>query len=175
MKIVIIGYSGSGKSTLAKTLGEHYKIPVLHLDSVHFKPGWEERNDDNSNQIVRDFIAKNDSWVIDGNYRKIAPERFELADQIIFLNYNRFFCLKSVLKRYNENKGKTRMDLAEGCIEKIDFPFLWWVFYKGRTKERRNRLITYTRNHQNSLIFTNRKQLFDYYLKHNIKNIRENR
>ena len=172
MKIVIIGYSGSGKSTLAKTLGIHYNIPVLHLDSVHFKAGWEERSDVESNEIVKFFMSQNDSWIIDGNYRKIVPERFESADQIIFLNYNRFFCLKSVLKRYKQNKGKTRIDLAEDCIEKIDLPFLWWVFYKGRTKERRNRLLGYVKNHKNSLIFTNRKQLFTYYSKHNIKNIK---
>ena len=100
MKIVIIGYSGGGKSTLAQTLGSHYNIPVLHLDSVHFKPAWVERDDNESNEIVRKFIKENDSWIIDGNYRKIAPERFDLADQLIFLNYNRFFCVRSVLKRY---------------------------------------------------------------------------
>ena len=37
MKIAIIGYSGTGKSTLARKLANFYKLPVLHLDSVHFK------------------------------------------------------------------------------------------------------------------------------------------
>jgi Adenylate kinase and related kinases len=44
MKIAIIGYSGSGKSTLAAKLGKFYHAEVLHLDSVHFLPGWVERN-----------------------------------------------------------------------------------------------------------------------------------
>ena len=28
------------KSTLAQTLGATYHAPVLHLDTVHFLPGW---------------------------------------------------------------------------------------------------------------------------------------
>ena len=52
MKIVIIGFSGSGKSTLAKILGNHYNIPVLHLDSVNFKPGWEMRPKEEFNQDI---------------------------------------------------------------------------------------------------------------------------
>ena len=174
MKIVIIGYSGSGKSTLAKTLSAHYNIPVLHLDSIHFKPGWVERSDEDSNKIVRQFINENQSWVIDGNYRNIATERFGLADQIIFLNYNRFTCLKGVVKRYFDNKGKSRSDMTDGCEEKLDFTFLWWVFFKGRSKERRKRLIAYTKNHKNSLIFKNRKKLNKYLQNNNIKNITEN-
>ena len=43
MKIAILGTSGSGKSTLAKRLGERYGLPVLHMDTVHFLPGWVER------------------------------------------------------------------------------------------------------------------------------------
>ena len=43
MKIAILGTSGSGKSTLAQTLGAAYHAPVLHLDTVHFLPGWVER------------------------------------------------------------------------------------------------------------------------------------
>ena len=132
MKIVIIGYSGSGKSTLAKTLGAHYNIAVLHLDSVHFLSGWKVRDEKETNEIVKKFMEENDSWIIDGNYYKIAKERFEQADKIIFLNYNRFVCLKGVIKRYKENKGKTRSDMCEGCDEKLDLSFLWWVFFKGR-------------------------------------------
>ena len=76
MKIVIIGYSGSGKSTLAKTLGINYNIPVLHLDSVNFLSGWKVREQKETDEIVKKFIEENDSWIIDGNYHKIAKERF---------------------------------------------------------------------------------------------------
>lgn len=69
MKIAILGYSGSGKSTLARTLSNHYKVPVLYLDTVQFLPNWIERDKDEGMQLVLEFM-KNDSWVIDGNYSK---------------------------------------------------------------------------------------------------------
>lgn len=166
MKIVIIGYSGAGKSTLAKILGKHYNIPLLHLDSVNFKPGWETRNIQEFDSIVNDFINSNSSWIIDGNYHKVAKNRFTDCDQLIFLNYNRFTCLKNVIKRYKKYKGKSRPDMAFGCDEKIDFAFIMWVLFKGRSKNRKLRLANYAINHPNSLVFKNQKELNNY-LKNN--------
>lgn len=162
MKILIKGYSGSGKSTFAKILGKHYNIPVLHLDSIHFKKNWEERNDDEFDSIVQKFIKDNESWIIDGNYTKIAKQRNEIADMTFFFDFNRFFCLKSVISRYHKYKGKTREDMAEGCNEKIDFSFLWWVFYKGRTKKRKRKHQEIIRNNKNVVVFKNRKQVHIY-------------
>ncbi len=59
MKIAIIGYSGSGKSTLARKLANFYQLPVLHLDSVHFKENWQECSDEDMNQAVLNFLNSN--------------------------------------------------------------------------------------------------------------------
>ena len=59
MKIAILGTSGSGKSTLAKRLGETYGLPVLHMDTVHFLPGWVERPFEEEEAIVRQFLDEN--------------------------------------------------------------------------------------------------------------------
>jgi adenylate kinase family enzyme len=163
MKISIIGFSGSGKSTLAKVLSKHYSIPVLHMDSIHFLNNWKERSNEEFNSIVKEFIDKNESWIIDGNYKNIIPERHEVSDLLIFLDYNRFFCYRSAKKRYKMYKGQTREDMASGCDEKFDKEFKMWLLFKGRTKTRRQRLLQIAQNHPNSLIFKNRKQLFKYY------------
>ena len=90
----ILGESGSGKSTLAGRLGELYQIPVLHLDTVHWLPGWEEKAEEQERSEVRAFMDRNASWVIDGNYRKLEYERrLQEADRIIFMDFNRFSCL----------------------------------------------------------------------------------
>lgn len=162
MKICIIGYSGAGKSTLAKKLSKFYNINHLHLDSVHFLPNWNERNDKEMDDIVNDFISKNDSWIIDGNYRRIAKGRFNNADIIIFLAYNRLTCLKGVISRYNKYKNKTREDMASGCNEKLDKEFLSWVLFTGRTKERYNLYKSLVNNAKEGYIFKNRKQLYKY-------------
>lgn len=134
MKIAIIGYSGAGKSTLAVKLGAFYGAEVLHLDSVQFLPGWQERPLEEKQQMVGRFLDSHSAWVIDGNYSALHYDRrMEEADLIIMLLFGRLNCLWRVTKRYFKYRGKTRPDMGEGCEEKLDSEFVWWVLHKGRT------------------------------------------
>lgn len=137
MKIAVIGYSGSGKSTLSRKLGEKYGLPVLHIDTVEFKPNWVIRSLPEKQRIVAEFLSQNDSWVIDGNYGKLHFwERMEQADKIIMLQFSRLQSLLRVIRRYQMYKGESsRPDMAKGCPEKLDFEFIWRVVYGGRKKE----------------------------------------
>ena len=65
-------------------------------------------------------------------------ERLREADEIIFLNYPRITCMIRVLKRYRDFRGNTRDSVADGCIERMNWEFAWWVLYKGRTKARKS-------------------------------------
>ena len=138
MKIAVMGYSGSGKSTLARALGEHYGVPVLHLDTVMFLPDWQERPKDEQLAIVQRFMDENGAWVIDGNYSNLLqPRRLEEADLVVMMLFNRFASLARVTKRYRRYRGKSRPDMAEGCSEKLDAEFLLWVLWRGRVKAKR--------------------------------------
>lgn len=139
MKIAILGHSGSGKSTLARQLGEKYGLPVLHFDSIHFLPGWVETDRPSKREKVNAFLDENpEGWVIDGNYFKIcAQRRFEEADHILYLDFPRRVCLPRVLKRWLAYRGKTRPDMAPGCDEKVDWAFLKWVLWEGRSPQKR--------------------------------------
>lgn len=110
MKIAILGTSGSGKSTLAKRLGERYGLPVLHMDTVHFLPGWVERPFAEEEAIVRQFLDENaGGWVIDGNYSKTCyARRLEEADKIIVLWFSPLVCLWRAVRRWQQNKGRVR-------------------------------------------------------------------
>ena len=137
MKIAIIGYSGSGKSTLARTLGACYGAPVLHLDKVQFVPGWQLRDREEAQGLVAAFMRQ-DSWVIDGNYAAFfQEERLAAADRIVFMDFPRLACFFRALKRYCKHRNGTRADMAEGCIEKMDAEFVWWLLFSGRTRRRR--------------------------------------
>lgn len=135
MKISIIGYSGSGKSTLARGIGEKRALPVLHLDSVHWLPGWHERADEEEDRIVTAFLDANPAgWVIDGNYRKMAYDRrMAEADRIICLEFSRTVCLFRVMKRWAVYHSKTRPDMGAGCNEKVDLAFIRWILRDGRS------------------------------------------
>lgn len=136
MKIAIIGYSGAGKSTLAKCLAQEIGVEPLFLDRVHFLPDWAEREPETAREIVRQEQAKPD-WVIDGNYTYLLrEERMCDADEIIFLNYPRLICLARAFKRHRAFRGKTRESMADGCIERMNWEFVWWILYQGRTRPR---------------------------------------
>ena len=140
MKIAVLGFSGSGKSTLARRLGEQLSLPVLHLDTVFWLPGWKERNREECISLVGRFMEQ-ESWLIEGVYSKFHFDaRMEQADRIVFVTLPRLNCLFRAMRRYRIYRGSSRPDMTEGCSEKFDLNFAWWVFWKGRTGPRRQLL-----------------------------------
>lgn len=165
MKIAIIGYSGSGKSTIARKLGEYYSCQVLHLDTVQYAPNWIEREYEEKKSDVAEFL-KNDDWVIDGNYSKFFyEERMEKADQIIFMNFNRFNCLWRVFKRYRTYKGTSRPDMTEGCNEKLDYEFILWILRSGRSKAARERYRQVVKKYSNKSVILKNQRDIDNFIK----------
>ena len=140
MKIMVTGYSGSGKPTICRRLQERYQLPVLHLDAVQFLPGWKVRAKAGQQRIVQTFLNEHpDGWVIDGNYKALSYERrCEEADVIIQMLFGRLDCLSRCLRRYRINKGTNRPDMTKGCDEKIDWEFIRWILWDGRTWQRRD-------------------------------------
>lgn len=138
MKIIIMGQSGCGKSTLAQFLSRKGNLPLLHLDCVHWLPGWTERDRAESAAMVTRFLDDHESWVIDGNYSQLCRERrLAEADRIVMMDFPRLVCLFRVIKRRLTFSGKTRSSITEGCPEKIDAEFLWWILWKGRDRKHR--------------------------------------
>lgn len=130
-----MGYSGAGKSTLARKLGRLYGAEVLHLDTVHWLPGWNERSDEEKQTVVSAFMQTHDSWVIDGNYSRLfMTERLEQADMIVELLFGPFSCFFRAFRRYRKYRGSSRPDMTEGCPEKLDAEFIRWIFFGGRKK-----------------------------------------
>lgn len=164
MKIAITGYSGSGKSTLARYLGKRYQVPVLHLDKVHWLPFWKEREVQEELKIVGDFMDGHSSWIIDGNYSKLHFERrLEEADQIILMKFNRFICLHRAWLRSVRYRGRTRSDMGEGCNEKFDLEFAWWILHEGRTKKQKDRDLHIMHQYSDKVVvLKNQRQLNEF-------------
>lgn len=136
MKIAIIGYSGAGKSTLARVLADRFGLPLLYLDRVQYTPGWVERDRAEALAMVDEFL-ENENWVIDGTYSTFRQERrMAEADLILFLDFNRFTCLRQAFRRHLTYRGTVRESIADGCIEKFDWEFFRWLMWDGRTRKR---------------------------------------
>ena len=161
-KIVVLGNSGSGKSTLTTLLAEKLKIKHLHLDPLVFKYSWDEPKFDEMEQCVSNLL-KEDSWIIDGNFLNNAKQRFELCNVIYFLDINRFTCLRSVLKRHKQYKGKHRDSRSDNCDERITKNYLKWVFFEYYRTSRK-RIIEFIKNNPDKkvIVFKNRHQINKY-------------
>ena len=170
MKIAVVGYSGSGKSTLSRKLAQKYGVDVLHLDTVHWLPGWQMRTREQKDAIVGEFLDTHDGWVIDGTYSKQHFERrMREADKIIFMNFNRLACLCRVVKRYMTYRGKTREDMGEGCPEKLDFDFAMWVLFKGRTRQVKERYKQMIKKYDDKVvILKNQSQIDSFEREYNL-------
>lgn len=164
MKINIIGYSGAGKSTLTKYLGQYYDCPYLFLDTINFIDHWQERDHDEAIKIVENFMT-NDSYVIDGNYKKfLYDKRMANTDYIIFLNFNRFTCLYRAFKRYLKYRGQTRESSGANCNEKFDFEFFMWIIKDGRSKTIKKGYRQLAKQYPSKFIeIKNQKQLNHFY------------
>ena len=126
-RIVIVGSGGSGKSVLALRLGSLLDIPVVHLDAVHWKPGWVAPPRAEWQETVQQLVQA-DSWIMDGNYGGTFELRFQPADTIVFLDLPRTLCAWRANKRRLLYFGRHRPDMAPGCPEKLDWQFLRWIW-----------------------------------------------
>jgi energy-coupling factor transporter ATP-binding protein EcfA2 len=73
-RLVIIGPTGSGKTTLANQLGEILSLPVTDLDTLHWKPDWQEASTEAFRASVA-AVSAGDQWIISGNYSKAGSVR----------------------------------------------------------------------------------------------------
>lgn len=160
MKIAIMGYSGSGKSTLAKYLSTYYDIPVLYLDTIQYEANWKMRDRAQAVSMVAEFM-EHDSWVIDGNYSSFLQDRrLEEADCIIYMDFSRWSCLLRAYSRFRRFQHMSRESMADGCTEKIDLQFVWWILYKGRTAKKKryyNNIVSKYR--EKTIVLKNQRQL----------------
>jgi len=136
-RIIIIGCGGAGKSTLARQLGEKLNLPVVHLDKLFWRPGWEHIPREEFDRLHIEALMQ-EKWIIDGNFDRTMGERIRYCDTVIYLDFSRIACLMGVCKRILTTYGKVRPDMGEGCPERFDWEFLKWVWNFNKDKREKN-------------------------------------
>ncbi|WP_058302598.1 DNA topology modulation protein [Gorillibacterium timonense] len=163
-RVLVLGCSGSGKSTFSVQLGERTDLPVIHLDSLYWKPGWIASQEKEWDEIINQLLLK-DNYILDGNYTKTIQKRLKEVDTVFYFDFSRYLCLYRVVKRRILNHGKTRRDMTEGCIEKIDFEFIKWIWnYKKRNRPKIIKTLEEVKDDKEIIIFRTRKEVREYLL-----------
>jgi len=135
-RVCIIGPSGAGKSTFSLALAKATGLPLHHMDRLHWKPGWVATSREELIERLTPILAQ-ERWIIDGNYSGTMPLRLAHADTVIFLDYPRRIYLWRVIKRVVTGFGRSRVDMTEGCPERLNWEFLKYVWeFERHTRPR---------------------------------------
>ena len=105
-KIIVIGSPGAGKSTFARALSEKTGITLYYLDMIFHRPDKTTVSSEEFDQKLGEII-KQPQWIIDGNYLRTLPLRFEHCDQVFFFDMPVDICLEGAAERV----GTVREDL----------------------------------------------------------------
>lgn len=130
MRILVIGVSASGKTTFASRLAKKLDLPVTHMDTIQWNPGWQYVGDQAVLQKLTE-ISDQDSWIIEGYIVKAARiGLFDKADKILYLDYPGWLSAWRYLKRTLKHRSVPRPELP-GSPEKFSWKFFKLVFTKG--------------------------------------------
>ncbi len=135
-RIVIVGPSNSGKSTLAVAIAQKLSLQAVHLDQLRHLPNtnWLERPDEEFAQQHDAAILK-ESWVMEGNYSRLVPQRLDRASGIILLTSSVWLRYYRYLKR-TLNNNSTRAGHLEGSQDNLSWKMTRWII-KTRNKAAR--------------------------------------
>lgn len=115
---MIVGQPGSGKSTLAQALGDSTGLPVVHIDKIHWQPGWIERSKAEKTRLCQE-AEQQSHWIFEGGHSATWASRVARSDMLIWLDRPLVLRLWRVLRRSFTGLGRTRPDMAEGCPEQL--------------------------------------------------------
>jgi adenylate kinase family enzyme len=133
-RVLVIGTGGSGKTTVARRLAQRTGLPLIHLDTHYWRPGWQPTPSGEWRAKVTELVS-GDAWIIDGNYGGTLDVRLAACDTVVFLDLPRVVCLWRVLRRQLRYVGRARPELPAGCPERLTGEFLTWIWtYPSRRR-----------------------------------------
>jgi adenylate kinase family enzyme len=137
-RVMVVGQPGSGKSTLARALGAKTGLPVHHMDQIHWKPGWVERDRDAKIEMAMK-VERGPRWIFEGGLSATYAHRLSRCDTLVVLDLPLSLRVSRVVRRTLRQHGDTRADLPENCPERFNLEFSHYIWRTRKTA--RDRLL----------------------------------
>ena len=97
-RIIILGCPGSGKSTFAVKLARRTGLPLIHLDSIWWKPDRTHISREEFDARL-DAVLPTEKWIVEGDYSRTYEKRIAACDTVIFLDVDEAECLRGIASR----------------------------------------------------------------------------
>lgn len=161
-RIMIIGQPGSGKSTLARALGEKLNLPVVHIDLIHWQPGWLERQADEKTRLCEE-VHQRPQWIFEGGHSRTWSQRLQRADTLIWLDFPLYVRAFRVIKRTLQHHGHSRPDLPDNCPEHFNWEFTSWIWNtRNSARQKMQQLFDSVPAHKSAIRLQSRAQVANF-------------
>lgn len=97
-KIIVIGCPGAGKSTFARKLRDQTGLPLYYLDMLFHNPDRTTVSREAFDAGLQEILQQ-PAWIIDGNYRRTLPLRFEACTDVFLFDVPVEQCVKNAAAR----------------------------------------------------------------------------
>ncbi len=132
-KINVIGTSGSGKTTFAHRLAKALNYPYVEMDKIFWGPNWYWPSDEEFFGNLK-IALDQETWVLDGNYNRTVPIKWENVDTVIWLDYSFSRTLFQAIRRAIA-RAWTQKEIWEGTGNRESFrksffskqSIIWWT------------------------------------------------
>ena len=139
-RIWIVGVPGSGKSTLARILAARLGVEPVHMDELHWLPGWRERAREETAALLAERLAA-PRWVADGNYGEFRPRHMDRVQLTVWLDLPLRVTFPRLVRR-GVRRSVRGEDCCNGNRESLRRTFLHrdsLLLYALQTDRRRRR------------------------------------
>ena len=102
-RILVIGSPGAGKSTFSRKLRDRTGLPLYYLDMIFHNPDRTTVNRETFDARLFE-ILETDRWIIDGNYQRTLPLRFEKCTEVFFFDLPVEECLRGAESRIGQKR-----------------------------------------------------------------------
>lgn len=132
-RICVCGPSNAGKSTLTVAIATKLGVPALHLDQMRHLPrtDWVQRPDAEF-RALHDEAVMGESWVMDGNYSRLSPLRWQRATGIILLGTDRWTAFYRYLRRTLFERE--RAGQLDGALDSVKWEMIRWILIVQPTR-----------------------------------------
>ena len=133
-KILIFGVSGAGKTTFARRISKDLDFYPVFMDQHLWLEYWKRKSDKEFIKSI-DAELECEKWVLEGALPRFVIKYAHESNIVIWIKVSKYKAIFRVISRMIKNRNRSRVELPDGCVEKLNFKFLSWIWHYSQKEK----------------------------------------